>query len=123
MVNRGALTVFAAVVLLAGGLFTLRFPVFIDAYDQFGWQVKCGTGFTTDLTQASNAHKKPPREKTNADAAHPADNNYVGQCDRALMIRRVWAIPAAALGGLTLTWVAGAALAHDRRDRAEHSQP
>lgn len=123
MVNRGALTVFAAMVLLAGGLFALRFPVFIDAYDQFGWQVKCGTGFTTDLTQASNAHKKPPREKANADAATPAVNNYVNQCDHALMIRRVWAIPAAALGGLTLTWVAGAALVHDRRDRAEHSQP
>lgn len=122
MVNRGALVVFAAVVLLAGGLFALRSPVFIDAYDQFGWQVKCGSGFTTDLSQASNAQKMPNREKTNAGAAHAADNNYVRQCDNALTIRRGWAIPAAALGGLTLTWLAGAALAHDRRDRTEHSQ-
>lgn len=59
MVTRGPLIVFAAVVFLAGGLFALRFPVFIEAYDQFGWQVKCGSGFTTDLTQASNAEKKP----------------------------------------------------------------
>lgn len=50
MITRGPLIVFAAVVFLAGGLFALRFPVFIEAYDQFGWQVKCGSGFTTDLT-------------------------------------------------------------------------
>lgn len=60
MVTRGPLIVFAAVVFLAGGLFALRFPVFIEAYDQFGWQVKCGSGFTTDLTQASNAEKSRP---------------------------------------------------------------
>lgn len=38
------------------------------------------------------------------------------------MARRAWAIPAAAFGGLTLTWVAAAALAHDRRARIEHSE-
>lgn len=122
MVNRGALVVFAAVVLLAGGLFALRFPVFIDAYDQFGWQVKCGSGFTTDLTQASNAQNRPTRETTRADVARTPDRNYVSKCDHALTIRRVWAVPAAALGGLTLTWLAGAALAHDLRDRTEHSR-
>ncbi|GFG98664.1 hypothetical protein [Mycobacterium timonense] len=111
MVTRGPLIVFAAVVFLAGGLFALRFPVFIEAYDQFGWQVKCGSGFTTDLTQAANAH-----------APHTAGGNYVGQCNDALLARRVWAIPAAALGGLTLTCVAAAALAHDRRARIEHSE-
>ncbi|OBH35554.1 hypothetical protein A5690_09525 [Mycobacterium intracellulare] len=122
MIARGPLIVFAAVVFLAGGLFALRFPVFIEAYDQFGWQVKCGSGFTTDLTQASNAEKKPPGQKASAAAPHAAGHNYVGQCNNALMARRVWAIPAAALGGLTLTWVAGAALAHDRRARIEHSE-
>lgn len=102
MINRGPLIVFAAVVLLAGGLFALYFPVFIDAYDQFGWQVKCGSGFTTDLTQASSA-------------GGTTGNNYVRQCNNALMVRRLWAIPAAALGGLTLTWQAVAAVAHDYR--------
>lgn len=63
MITRGPLIVFAAVVFLAGGLFALRFPVFIEAYDQFGWQVKCGSGFTTDLTQAFNAEKKPPGQR------------------------------------------------------------
>lgn len=102
MINRAPLIISAAVMFLAGGLFALYFPVFIDAYDQFGWQVKCGSGFTTDLTQASSA-------------VGPAGNNYVDQCNHALMIRRVWTIPAAALGGLMLTWQAGVALAHDYR--------
>lgn len=122
MLTRGPLIVFAAVLFLAGGLFALRFPVFIDAYDQFGWQVKCGSGFTTDLTQASNAETRPTGRKASAGAPHAAGDNYVGRCNDALMARRVWAIPAAALGGLTLTWSAAAALAHDRRARTEHSE-
>lgn len=101
MTNRVSLIVFAAVMLLAGGLFALYLPVFIDAFDQFGWQVKCGNGFTTELTQASSA----------AGAAH----NYVERCESALMARRLWAIPTAALGGVTLTWQAAAAVAHDHR--------
>ncbi|TAM67957.1 hypothetical protein [Mycobacterium sp.] len=121
MVNRGPLVVFAALVLLAGGLLALRFPVFIQAYDQFGWQVKCGSGFTTDLTQASSAERKPTGQNANVDAPGTPGTDYVGHCNDALMTRRAWAIPAAALGGLTLTWVAAAALAHDRRDGAEHS--
>ena len=99
MANRGPLIVFAAVVFLAGGIFALYLPVFIDAYDQFGWQVKCGNGFTAELTQAASA----------------AGNNYVDQCNSALMVRRLWAIPAADLGGVTLTWQAAAAVAHDYR--------
>lgn len=118
MVNRGSLVVFAALVFLAGGLLALRFPVFIEDYDQFGWQVKCGSGFATDLTQASSAEKKPTGHKAGAGAP---GTDYVGQCNDALMTRRAWAIPAAVIGGLTLTWVAAAALAHDRRDRAEHT--
>lgn len=102
MVNRGPLIVFAAVVFLAGGLFALYLPVFIDAYDQFGWQVKCGNGFTTELNQASSA-------------VGPAGTNYVDQCGNALMVRRLWAIPTAVLGGIALTWRAAAVLAHDHR--------
>lgn len=99
MVNRGVLIVSAAVTFLAAGLFALYFPVFIDAYDQYGWQIKCGNGFTTELTQAASA----------------AGGNYVDQCNSALMVRRVWAIPAAVLGCVTLTWQAAAAVAHDYR--------
>lgn len=102
MANRGPLIVFAAVVLLAGGLFALYLPVFIDAYDQFGWQIKCGNGFTAELSQASSA-------------TGPARANYVDRCDNALMVRRLWAIPTAVLGGLALTWQAAAVLAQDYR--------
>lgn len=102
MANRGPLIVFAAVIFLAGGLFALYHPVFIDAYDQFGWQVKCGNGFTTELNQASSAVGGP-------------GTNYVDQCNSALMARRLWAIPTAVLGGMALTWQAGAVLAHDHR--------
>lgn len=107
MINRGPLVIFAAVVFLVGGLFALYLPVFIDAYDQYGWQVKCGNGFTADLTQASNA-------------VSTASNNYVARCNDALMVRRLWAIPAAVLGGMALTWEAGVALAHDRRPRMKY---
>ena len=44
-----------SVVMIVVGLLALRFPVFIDVYDQWGWQIKCGTGFGTDLTQAASA--------------------------------------------------------------------
>lgn len=105
MTKRGSLVAAAAVLALAGGLFALRLPVFIDAYDQFGWQVKCGSGFTTDLIQASSADQ----------AVGAPSSNYVGQCSTALMMRRLWAIPLAALGGLALTALTTSALAHDRR--------
>jgi hypothetical protein len=101
MTNRVPLIVFTAVMLLAGGLLALYFPVFIDAFDQFGWQVKCGNGFASELTQAATAAGKA--------------RNYVDQCNSALMVRRLWAIPTAALGGMTLTWQAVAAVVHDHR--------
>ncbi|WP_156624731.1 hypothetical protein [Mycobacterium sp. 852002-30065_SCH5024008] len=111
--KRGPLVVSAAVIALAVGLFALRFPVFIDAYDQFGWQVKCGSGFTTDLTQASSADET--KKGHGGGGVGMSSTNYVGQCDNALMVRRVWAIPAAALGALTLVGLAAVILAQDRR--------
>ena len=44
-----------SVILIVVGLLALNFPVFIDAYDQCGLQIKCGTGFSSDLTQAAEA--------------------------------------------------------------------
>lgn len=46
-----------------------------------GVQIKCGSGFSADLVQATFAGK--------------AD-----QCQHALAVRRMWAIPVAALGWL-----------------------
>ena len=73
------------VVLIGSGLIALNFPVFIDAYDQFGFQIKCGTGFSTDLTQAAPAN---------------GGDNYVEQCETALMVRRLWTIPLVAIGSI-----------------------
>ena len=72
-------------VMIAAGLLALNFPVFIDAFDQFGFQIKCGTGFSTDLTQAATAN---------------GGDNYVGQCETALMLRRLWTIPMIAIGSI-----------------------
>ena len=73
-----------AVALIGAGLLALNFPVFIDAYDQFGFQIKCGTGFGTNLTQAAAA----------------SGGDYVGQCETAVMVRRLWTIPMAAIGSI-----------------------
>ncbi len=74
-----------SVIMIAAGLLALKFPVFIDAFDQFGFQIKCGTGFSTDLTQAAAAN---------------GGDTYVGQCETALMLRRLWTIPLVALGSI-----------------------
>ncbi|MCV7216865.1 hypothetical protein H7J51_16425 [Mycobacterium crocinum] len=70
-----------AVVLLTVGLLALRWPVYLPDFDPWGVQIKCGSGFSADLVQATFAGK--------------AD-----QCQHALAVRRMWAIPVAALGWL-----------------------
>ena len=70
--------------LVGAGLLALYFPVFIAAYDQFGFQIECGTGFGTNLSQAAAA----------------SGGDYVGQCQTALMMRRLWSIPMAAIGSI-----------------------
>ena len=80
------------VALIAVGLLALNFPVFLDAYDQWGFQVKCGTGFASDLSQA---------------AAAAGQHNYVDQCETALILRRLWAIPLVAVGSIVLVVVGG----------------
>ena len=81
----GVVSVFAIVV----GVFALYFPVFIDAYDQYGFQIKCGTGFGSDLSQAADA----------------TGGDYVDQCGTALMWRRMWAIPLVVFGAIVLAGV------------------
>jgi uncharacterized membrane protein YiaA len=75
-----------AVVMIAVGLIALNFPVFIDAYDQFGFQIKCGTGFASDLAQA----------------AQSSGGDHVGQCGTAVMLRRLWTIPLVVVGSILL---------------------
>ncbi len=85
--HRLAYTGIIAAVLLGIGLFALNFPVFLDAYDQWGFQIKCGTGYLSDLSQA---------------AAAAGDTNYVDECQTALATRRLWTIPLAVISGLVL---------------------
>ena len=74
-------------VLLVVGLIALNFPVFIDHFDQFGFQVKCGTGYITDLSQA---------------AATAGEHDYVDQCESALLMRRLWTIPLVVISALVV---------------------
>jgi hypothetical protein len=78
-----------AIVLIAAGLLALNFPVFINAYDQFGFQIKCGSGFSSDLGQAAAA----------------SGGDYVGQCQEAVLVRRLWTIPMVAVGSILLAIV------------------
>jgi hypothetical protein len=85
--HRLAYTGIVCAVVLAIGLIAMNFPVFIDAFDQWGFQIKCGTGYATDLSQA---------------AAAAGDHNYVDSCETALLMRRLWTIPLIAISGLVL---------------------
>ena len=76
-----------AAVVLGLALLALNFPVFLDDYDQYGWQIKCGTGYLADLSQAGAA---------------VGDKNYVDTCETALLIRRAWTFPLVVASGTVL---------------------
>jgi hypothetical protein len=80
------LVLLAGVALLVGGLIALRFPVFLPDFDQWGFQINCGSGFQSALTQAS--------------VADSGGNNYVDQCHAAIAVRRDWTIPLTVTGAL-----------------------
>ncbi|AKK28696.1 hypothetical protein [Mycobacterium sp. EPa45] len=81
MTVRQIIAAVVAIVLLTVGLLALRWPVYLPDFDPWGVQVKCGSGFSADLVQAAFAGR--------------AD-----ECQHALSVRRMWAIPVAALGWL-----------------------
>ncbi len=90
----------ACAVAIGVGLLALNFPVFIDAFDQYGFQIKCGTGFVTDMSQA---------------AAAAGDNTYIDQCEKAVLVRRLWTIPPVVVASIVLALlVAVAALVWGR---------
>lgn len=88
MTNKGLLILVVGLSMLAGGLFALWWPVFLDAYDQWGFQIQCGNGFDSDTTKAA-----------------AADSVRVDECNSALAVRRGWAIPAVIVGTAILAWV------------------
>jgi hypothetical protein len=71
--------------LLIGGLIALRFPVFLADFDQWGFQINCGSGLQSAVTQASFA-----------------DSRYVDQCHAAIAARRDWTIPVALVGAFMI---------------------
>ena len=61
--HRLAYTGIVCAVVLGIGLLALNFPVFLDTYDQWGFQIKCGTGYAADLTQAAAATGHRPASR------------------------------------------------------------
>ncbi len=104
--HRLAWTGIIAAVVLAGALLALNFPVFLESYDQYGFQIKCGTGYLSDLAQAAAA----------------TGGDYVDQCETALLTRRLWTIPLALAGGaaLLLALVASATASARQSLQAAH---
>lgn len=94
--TRGWLAMLIGAALLIGGLVALCFPVFLDSYDKYGVQIKCGNGYHAELLQATIDDQEP------ASAAVRPTTSYVDQCNSALAHRRAWLIPVAALGVLIL---------------------
>jgi hypothetical protein len=88
------------------GLLALWFPVYLSQYDHYGMQIVCGRGFSADLSQAAGAG---------------GGNGLVSQCDTALLLRRLWAIPAVVLGWLILAGLA-AAWVHTKPSGEESSR-
>lgn len=74
-------------VVIVAGLLALNFPVFLDAFDQYGFQIKCGTGLAVDLSQATAA---------------AGEHTYVDQCETAVLVRRLWTIPPVAIASVVL---------------------
>lgn len=104
--HRLAYTGIVAAVVLIIGLLAMNFPVFIDSYDQYGWQIKCGTGYVSNLTQAT---------------ATVGEDNYVEQCKDALLARRMWTISMVVLAGaVLLTTLVAAATTSARESLQPH---
>ncbi len=87
--NRRLLILAVGVLLLIGGLFALRFPVFLGDFDQLGFQINCGSGLHSDMSQAMMADS--------------AGTHFVDRCGNAIAVRRAWSIPLAVTGGLFLS--------------------
>ena len=114
MSNRRFFTLIAGILLLTVGLLALRFPVFLSDFDQWGFQINCGSGFEVHSTQAA--------------VADLARSHFVDQCHTAIAMRRAWAIPLAVVGALLLSGLlvkppstgqaAGLPVLYDRLDEA-----
>lgn len=90
MSNRQVVLGVVGAALIATGLLALWFPVHLGQYDQWGMQISCGRGFNASMSQTPGAH----------------DAGLAGQCGTALLLRRLWAIPAAVTGWVLVIIIA-----------------
>lgn len=84
-----------ATALLVVSLIALSFPVHLDSYDRYGIQLKCGTGYVTNLVQATADDQQ--------EAQLPGTTtHYVDQCKSALLHRRVLILPVTGVATIIL---------------------
>jgi hypothetical protein len=95
VVTRGRVDMLIGALLLAGALVTLGFPVYLDSYDRWGVQLKCGNGYDSRLLQATVADQEQEKQSG-------PTTSYVHQCNSALLHRRAWTLPVAGLGAVIL---------------------
>jgi len=103
--NRQLYIAIVGALLVVAGLLALWFPVYLSQYDHYGVQIACGRGFNSNLSQAADA----------------GGQGLVAQCDTALLLRRIWAIPAVVLGWVILTGLV-AIWAHTKPSDEESSR-
>jgi hypothetical protein len=89
MSTRSLFVLAVGVLLLTVALLALRFPVFLSDFDQWGFQINCGSGFQSTLTQAG--------------VADSTGTHFVDQCHTAIAMRRAWTIPLGVAGALLLS--------------------
>lgn len=94
VVTRARMDVLIGTLLFAGALIALFLPVYLDAYDSWGIHIKCGTGYQSQLLQATVSDQEQAR--------HGRATNYVDQCKSAVLHRRVGVLPVAGLGAVLL---------------------
>jgi hypothetical protein len=105
MSNQRFFVLVVGIALVVGGLLALRFPVFLPDFDQWGFQINCGSGIQSALTQAG--------------VADSAGTQFVNQCHTAIAMRRAWSIPLVVVGALLL----GALMVSPSRQHSANAQP
>lgn len=105
--HRAFYTGVGCVVVIVAGLLALNFPVFLDAFDRYGFQIKCGTGLGADLSQAAAA----------------GEHTYVDQCEQAVLVRRLWTIPPVVIASTVLALLVVAAALFWGRESAFGKDP
>jgi hypothetical protein len=89
MSTRRLLILAAGLLLLMTGLFALWTPVFLGDFDQWGFQINCGSGLHSAFSQA--------------EMADSTGTHFVDRCGTAIAVRRAWTIPLAVAGALLLS--------------------